>query len=207
MTAQQHDHANRKAARHEKPSRAPRHRRFAGADCRPLPAAAQPAQNIAGVYRGLMTGCLSTARSADCRKGYFELVRLAEEMDASRVVWERAAAGAPAAKGQEGYAQAKERLNRAVDDFNRDMSAPVGRGQARNRKARIEVSAGGSPPAADDGETHVRSSHGIRSGARALVPDVLCADDALRAITPGGAAELRVFQCAPYGMVMFTEIG
>ena len=91
----------------------------------PMPAAAQPAQNIAGVYRGLMTGCLSTARSADCRKGYIELVRLAEEVDASRVVWERAAAGAPAAKGQEGYAQAKERLNRAVDDFNRDMSAPA----------------------------------------------------------------------------------
>ena len=94
----------------------------------PMPAAAQPAQlaqNIAGVYRGLMTGCLSTARSADCRKGYIELVRLAEEVDASRVVWERAAAGAPAAKGQEGYAQAKERLNRAVDDFNRDMNVPA----------------------------------------------------------------------------------
>lgn len=89
------------------------------------PAAAQPAQNIAGVYRGLMTACFSTVRSADCRKGYFELVRLAEEVDASRVAWERAAAGAPAAKGQEGYAQAKERLNRAVDDFNRDMSAPA----------------------------------------------------------------------------------
>ena len=29
------------------------------------------------------------------------------------------------AKGQEGYAQALERLNRAVDDFNRDMSAPA----------------------------------------------------------------------------------
>jgi hypothetical protein len=91
----------------------------------PVPAVAQPAQNIAGVYRGLMTACFSTVRSADCRKGYFELVRLAEEMDASRVVWERAAAGAPAAKGQEGYAQAKERLNRAVDDFNRDMSTPA----------------------------------------------------------------------------------
>jgi len=91
----------------------------------PSPAAAQPGQNIAGVYRGLMTGCLSTARSADCRKGYVELVRLAEDLDASRVVWERAAAGAPAAKGQEGYAQAKERLNRAVDDFNRDMSTPA----------------------------------------------------------------------------------
>ena len=93
----------------------------------PSPAAAQPAQNIAGVYRGLMTACFSTVRSADCRKGYFELVRLAEEVDASRAVWERSAGGAPAAtaKGQEGYAQAKERLNRAVDDFNRDMSAPA----------------------------------------------------------------------------------
>jgi hypothetical protein len=91
----------------------------------PSPAAAQPGQNIAGVYRGLMTGCLSAARSADCRKGYVELVRLAEDLDASRVVWERAAAGAPAARGQEGYAQAKERLNRAVDDFNRDMSTPA----------------------------------------------------------------------------------
>ena len=29
-----------------------------------------------------MTACFSTVRSADCRKGYFELVRLAEEMDA-----------------------------------------------------------------------------------------------------------------------------
>ncbi len=29
----------------------------------------------------------------------------------------------------------------------------------------------------------------------------------VRAIAPGGAAELRVFQCAPCGVVMFTEIG
>jgi hypothetical protein len=91
----------------------------------PAPAAAQPALNIAGIYRGLMTGCLTSTRSADCRKGYFELIRLADEVDARRVEWERAAAGASAAKLQEGYAQAKERLNRAVDDFNRDMSAPA----------------------------------------------------------------------------------
>jgi hypothetical protein len=91
------------------------------------PAIAQPALNIAGIYRGQMTDCLSAARLTDCRKGYFELIRLAEEVDARRIEWEgsRPANGEPAAKLREGYALAKERLNRAVDDFNRDMSAPT----------------------------------------------------------------------------------
>ncbi len=91
----------------------------------PAPAVAQPALNIAGTYRGLMTGCLSAERSTECRKGFVELIRLADEVDARRVEWERAAGGASAAKLQEGYAQAKAQLNRAVDDFNRDMSAPA----------------------------------------------------------------------------------
>jgi len=29
----------------------------------------------------------------------------------------------------------------------------------------------------------------------------------LRVVTPNAAAELRVFECAPCGVVMFTEIG
>jgi hypothetical protein len=85
------------------------------------PADAQPGQNIAGSYRGLMTGCLSLARSTDCRKGFFELVRLADEVDAKRVEWERAVGGSSAAKLQDDYAGALARLNRAVADFNRDM--------------------------------------------------------------------------------------
>jgi hypothetical protein len=91
------------------------------------PAVAQPALNIAGIYRGQMTDCLSAARLADCRKGYFELIRLAEDVDARRIEWEGSvpAGGAQSAKLREGYALAKERLNRAVDDFNRDMSAPA----------------------------------------------------------------------------------
>jgi hypothetical protein len=91
----------------------------------PAPAAAQPALNIAGTYRGLMTGCLSAERSTECRKGFVELIRLADEVDARRVEWERAAGGASAATLQEGYVQAKAQLNRAVDDFNRNMSAPA----------------------------------------------------------------------------------
>jgi hypothetical protein len=82
---------------------------------------AQPGQNIAGSYRGLMTGCLSLARSTDCRKGFTELVRLADEVDAKRVEWERAVGGSSAAKMQDDYALALARLNRAVADFNRDM--------------------------------------------------------------------------------------
>ena len=92
----------------------------------PVPAVPQPAPNIAGIYRGLMTGCLSAERSTECRTGFVKLIRLAEEVDARRVEWERAAGCASAAKLQEGYAQAKVRLNSAVDDFNRDMSAPAG---------------------------------------------------------------------------------
>ena len=88
------------------------------------PAIAQPGQNIAGTYRGLMTGCLSLARSTDCRKGLAELVRMADEVDARRVEWERAAGSASAAKTQDDYALALARLSRAVEDFNRNMSQP-----------------------------------------------------------------------------------
>ena len=93
--------------------------------------AAQPGQNIAGNYRGLMTSCLSLVRSADCRQGFTELVRLADEVDARRVEWERvtAAGGVSAPRMQENYAQALEQLNRAVADFNRNMSAPPAGGK------------------------------------------------------------------------------
>jgi hypothetical protein len=89
-----------------------------------VPAVAQQGQNIAGTYRGLMTGCLSQARAADCRKGFIELIRLADEVDARRLEWERVtvAGGASVSKMKEDYAEALERLNRAVVDFNRDMS-------------------------------------------------------------------------------------
>jgi hypothetical protein len=89
------------------------------------PAIAQPGQNIAGTYRGLMVGCLSTKRSQDCRKGFVELIRLADEVDARRMEWEAAAKSgtASAAKMQEDLGLARTRLNEAVDKFNRDMSS------------------------------------------------------------------------------------
>ena len=91
------------------------------------PAVAQQGQNIAGTYRGLMTGCLSRARGADCRKGFIELIRIADEVDAKRAEWERvtAAGNGAAAKMKDAYTEALERLNRAVVDFNRDMNSPA----------------------------------------------------------------------------------
>lgn len=91
--------------------------------------AAQSKQNIAGSYRGLMTGCLSIERSGDCRKGFVELIRLADAVDARRMDMERvASAEDPSMPGmKQKYEQAIEELNRAVVDFNRDMnSAPSG---------------------------------------------------------------------------------
>jgi hypothetical protein len=88
------------------------------------PAIAQSGQNIAGTYRGLMTGCLSLERSTDCRKGLAELVRLADEVDARRVEWERAAGNPSAEKMHDDYALALARLNGAIDNFNRDMRSP-----------------------------------------------------------------------------------
>ena len=89
-------------------------------------AVAQQSQNIAGTYRGQMTGCFSQERSIDCRKGFTELIQLADGVDARRIEWERANAtsDASAAKLQEDYALALTRLNRAVADFNRNMSSP-----------------------------------------------------------------------------------
>ena len=89
-------------------------------------AVAQQGQNIAGNYRGLMTGCLSQERSADCRKGLTELIQLADGVDAQRIEWEHAKAtgDASAAKLEESYDLALTRLNRAVADFNRNMISP-----------------------------------------------------------------------------------
>lgn len=86
---------------------------------------AQAGQNIAGTYRGLMTGCLSATRSADCRKGFFELIQLADDVDARRIEWERAVntGAASAATMQEELQRATARLNLAVEKFNRDMSS------------------------------------------------------------------------------------
>jgi hypothetical protein len=87
---------------------------------------AQPGQNIAGNYRGLMTGCISQQRSADCRKGLTELIRLADDVDAKRIEWERAnPADASNAQLHEQYTLALARLNQAVVDFNRDMTPSV----------------------------------------------------------------------------------
>ena len=88
-------------------------------------AIAQPGQNIAGSYRGLMTECLSVVRSTDCRNGLAGLVRLADEVDARRVEWERAAGNPSAAGLQEQYTQAVARLSQAVADFKRDMNPPA----------------------------------------------------------------------------------
>jgi hypothetical protein len=91
-----------------------------------LPVVAQPGPNIAGNYRGKMTECLSTARVADCRKGLFELIALADEVDTTRSQWERStAAGSDPGPLHESYRLAVERLNRAVTDFNRDMASPA----------------------------------------------------------------------------------
>ena len=91
-------------------------------------AVAQPGQNIAGNYRGLMTSCLNHARSADCRRSFVELIRLADEVDAQRIVWERMdTAGSEAASGRrKAYEEAVDRLNRAVADFNRGMTRSAG---------------------------------------------------------------------------------
>jgi hypothetical protein len=87
------------------------------------PALAQPRLNIAGNYRGMMTGCIASAQPPECRKGFTELVRLADDVDAKRAGW--AAGGASAAKMEADHAQALERLTRAVADFNRDMGAAL----------------------------------------------------------------------------------
>jgi hypothetical protein len=86
---------------------------------------AQPAPNIAGSYRGLMTTCLSSPRLADCRNGLFVLVRLADDVDAKRAIWERAVAtgGASTDQTMADYKAAVDTLNQAVISYNRDMRA------------------------------------------------------------------------------------
>ncbi len=87
------------------------------------PALAQPRLNIAGNYRGMMTGCIASAKTLECRKGLTELVQLADDVDAKRAGW--AAGGASAVRMEADHAQALERLTRAVADFNRDMGAAL----------------------------------------------------------------------------------
>jgi hypothetical protein len=89
-----------------------------------MSATAQTGQNIAGTYRGLMVGCLSVARSVDCRNGFKELIRLTDDVDARRLEWEHAPkGGAPSATKMQDLELARTRLNQAVDKFNRDMSS------------------------------------------------------------------------------------
>ena len=91
-----------------------------------LPVAAQSRQNIAGNYRGLLTGCLTAAQPNACRKGLAELVRLADEVDARRAEWELSAGGkdrALADRTHNDHAAALDSLNRGVVDFNRDMKS------------------------------------------------------------------------------------
>lgn len=91
----------------------------------PLPALAQKLPNIAGTYRGLMTECLSVARSTDCRKGLTEVIRHADAVDTKRVEWERAAATGDGslARTHDEYTQALAQLDRAVTAFNQDMNS------------------------------------------------------------------------------------
>lgn len=88
------------------------------------PGIAQPGQNIAGNYRGLLTGCLTAAQPNACRKGLSELVGLADDLDARRVEWELIAGGSDQAladRRYSDYAAALDRLNRGIVIFNRDM--------------------------------------------------------------------------------------
>ena len=92
------------------------------------PAPAQPGQNIAGTYRGQVTTCLSSARPTDCRKGFAEIIRLADDVDARRAEWEKelTSGGAGAASTQKSYTQALEQLNRVIIEFNRIMAPSRG---------------------------------------------------------------------------------
>jgi hypothetical protein len=87
-------------------------------------AVAQPRQNIAGTYRGLMTGCLTAPQPGACRKGLAEIVRLADEVDAKYAVWAQTDGTADSARADllhKEYALAVDELNRSVRNFNRDM--------------------------------------------------------------------------------------
>jgi hypothetical protein len=88
------------------------------------PGVAQPGQNIAGNYRGLMTRCLAAPQPNACRKGLRELVGLADDVDARRVEWELVAGGSDQALADRrygDYAAALDTINRGIVIFNRDM--------------------------------------------------------------------------------------
>ncbi len=93
-----------------------------------IPVLAQPALNIAGTYRGLMTECLSKVRSADCRKGMFVLIELADKVDAKRAEWERSAAAGGISSDSllNDYNLAAAQLASAVADFNLNVGADAG---------------------------------------------------------------------------------
>lgn len=88
------------------------------------PGLAQPRPNIAGNYRGIMTGCVTASQPSACRKGLTELVRLAVEVDDKRAEWELVEHGNDnilANRKHGDYAAALDRLSRAVVEFNLDM--------------------------------------------------------------------------------------
>lgn len=83
---------------------------------------AQPIQNIAGNYRGLITRCLSAAHPNDCRRDLAIIVRLADEADAKRAGWVQARTGADNALAQRldgEYTLALHELNQVIQDFNK----------------------------------------------------------------------------------------
>lgn len=90
-----------------------------------FPVLAQPAPNIAGNYRGLLTGCLGTPAANVCRTELTDLVRLAVEVDLRRTEWERARAGREGALAPEQHADyllAIDKLNQAVTAYNRSAA-------------------------------------------------------------------------------------
>jgi hypothetical protein len=90
--------------------------------CLVFPVLAQPSRNIAGDYRGLLTGCLAATEPNICRRDLTEIVRLAVEVDMRRADWEGTHAGsdgALTAKKYSEYSLASDKLNRAIVILNR----------------------------------------------------------------------------------------
>jgi len=86
---------------------------------------AQPATNIAGNYRGIITSCIIATQPNVCRGALAELIQLAVDVDNKRAIWEAAEVRGDAASAKihhAEYAMALEKLNSGVTNFNRDIA-------------------------------------------------------------------------------------
>jgi hypothetical protein len=88
---------------------------------------AQPAPNIVGNYRGIITSCIVAVQPNVCRTALAELIQLAVDVDTKRANWEAAEVRGDAASAKThhaDYAMALEKLNSGVTNFNRDIAGP-----------------------------------------------------------------------------------